>query len=265
MVRRLSPRMPEPFCARRSTSRAPCTRSRSAAHRRARRMASASTRLCCCEREVSQRTCKPVGRCVSSTVDSVLLRFWPPEPVPRHIDQSRSRSSTRTSTAVGSGRTATVMVLVCTRPWRSLGGTRCQRWPPGSSRKQPAAPAPTTRKSMTPRRSSRSSISKTVAERAARVDGELLLHEQLGVVAAFGGADLDDDGHGSPPAGEGTGTRRRIFCEGRSAERGEVERGLHDGFRIVSARRARKSRWLQGARAILIRQLFSLQLRKALQ
>src|SRR5215467_6460730 len=100
----------------------------------------------------------------------------------------------RSSASLGSGSTATVMVLVWTRPRFSLGGTRCQRWPPGSSRKQAAALAPTARKSITPRRSSRSSISKPVAERAARIDRELLLHQQLGIIAAFGGTDLDDHG-----------------------------------------------------------------------
>ena len=49
---------------------------------RARSNPSAASRFCNCDRDVSHRTCNPDGRCVSSTVDSVLLRFCPPGPVP---------------------------------------------------------------------------------------------------------------------------------------------------------------------------------------
>src|SRR5262245_39024360 len=88
------------------------------------------------------------------------------------------------------------MVLVWTRPRFSVGGMRCQRWPPASSRNAAAAPEPSARKTIRPRRRSTSSRLKTVAERAFRVNRELFLDQGLGVVAAFGGADLDNHGHG---------------------------------------------------------------------
>src|SRR5215467_2908697 len=102
----------------------------------------------------------------------------------------------RSSASLGSGSTATVMVLVCTRPRFSLGGTRCQRWPPASSRNAAAARGPSARATIRPRRCSRIARLKAVAERAARVDRELLFDQGLGVVAALGGADFDDQGHG---------------------------------------------------------------------
>src|SRR5262249_5641493 len=99
--------------------------------------------------------------------------------------------------SVGSGSTATVMVLVWTRPRFSLGGTRCQRWPPASSWNASSAPLPHTRKIRVPSLRSVSSRSKTPPRRALPVDPELVQDEELGVVAALGGADLDNHGHES--------------------------------------------------------------------
>ena len=78
----LVPGIPDPTRPPRSAARASPTRAASSAHSRARSNPSAATRFCNCDRDVSHRTCIPVGRCVSSTVDSVLLRFCPPGPVP---------------------------------------------------------------------------------------------------------------------------------------------------------------------------------------
>jgi hypothetical protein len=42
----------------------------------------------------------------------------------------------------GSGITATVQALVWMRPWVSVAGTRCTRWPPDSNRRRPYTLSP---------------------------------------------------------------------------------------------------------------------------
>src|SRR5262249_27596852 len=91
------------------------------------------------------------------------------------------------------GSTATVMVLVWTRPRLSLGGTRCQRCPPASSSKAASAPAPVTRSTTTPGTWWTISASKTALRHVPRVNAELELDERLRVIPAFRRADLDDD------------------------------------------------------------------------
>ena len=74
--------------------------------------------------------------CISSAASDVykrqcLLRCWPPAPVPEN--QSISQSCWLKLTTVTSGSMiATVTVDVCTRPFRSVGGTRCILCPPDS-------------------------------------------------------------------------------------------------------------------------------------
>ena len=74
----------------------------------------------------------PVGTWRRRQLAITLLRFCPPGPVPLNQVISRS-SSRRTSRSRGScDITATVTVLVCTRPRFSVGGTRWTLCPPAS-------------------------------------------------------------------------------------------------------------------------------------
>ena len=80
----------------------------------------------------------PVGRWVTRTAESVLLMCWPPAPLARKVSMRRSAGLICTALASsGSGITATVQALVWMRPWDSVVGTRCTRWPPDSRRSQP--------------------------------------------------------------------------------------------------------------------------------
>src|SRR5262245_6173542 len=90
------------------------------------------------------------------------------------------------STSLGSSSTATVTVLVWTRPRFSFGGTRCQRWPPASSANAWRAPRPDTRITANPGRSSTSSALKRPPARDLHVDRDLPRDERLRVVAALG-------------------------------------------------------------------------------
>ena len=74
-------------------------------------------------------TTTPVGRCVMRIALSVLLTCWPPAPELYTCRFARSLGSISTSTSSSSacGSTATVAVLVWTRPWASVTGTRCTR------------------------------------------------------------------------------------------------------------------------------------------
>jgi len=73
------------------------------------------------------------GRCVMRIALSVLLTCWPPAPLARKVSMRRSAGFNCTSSASsGSGITATVQALVWMRPWLSVTGTRCTRWPPDS-------------------------------------------------------------------------------------------------------------------------------------
>ena len=65
---------------------------------------------------------------------SVLLTCWPPAPLARKVSiRSSFGSRVISSVSSGSGRTATVQALVWIRPWVSVTGTRCTRWPPDSN------------------------------------------------------------------------------------------------------------------------------------
>lgn len=192
IVRILSPRIPLPTCWRRSCARAVWSAAARAAIIRARSTAKARARFRCWLRSSSHRTVRPVGRCVTTTADSVLLRCCPPAPDPRQVCHSSSDGGMRHSASVGSGSTATVIVLVWTRPRRSVGGIRCQRWPPPSFAKTWAALSPTTRRQIKPERCSRISASKPVPLCSGDVDPSLVTNEEPGVFAAFSGSNFDD-------------------------------------------------------------------------
>lgn len=115
-----------------------------------------------------------------------MFRCCPPGPLPRRVVHWRSDGSIRRSMGSGSGRTATVTVLVWTRPRRSVGGTRCHRWPPASLPKATAAAAPETRRTISPGRSSITSSSKIPPQCSPRVDACLFAHEQFRVGPALG-------------------------------------------------------------------------------
>ncbi len=51
--------------------------------------------------------------------------------------RSSAGSIATSSAASASGSTATVQALVWMRPWLSVAGTRCTRWPPDSKRSAP--------------------------------------------------------------------------------------------------------------------------------
>jgi hypothetical protein len=145
------------------------------------------------QRSVSHRTVMPVGRWRTWTALSVFCRCCPPLPDARHVEMSSSRGSIRgNSISLGSASTATVTVLVWTRPRFSFGGTRCQRCPPASSANVAAAPLPLTRSTQNPARSSTISMSKQPPAGEPRVDRGLHADERLRVVAAFRRAHFED-------------------------------------------------------------------------
>lgn len=96
------------------------------------------------------------------------------------------------SDSSGSGKTATVMVLVCTRPRFSVGGTRCHRWPPASLANVSSAPGPDTTNATNPSVCSVISTSKTPPLHQFHVDGELIFDEELCVSATFGSTNFYD-------------------------------------------------------------------------
>ena len=104
----------------------------------------------------SHRTSIPVGRCRARTAESVTSRCWPPAPDPRIVSTSTSSGRMVSATSRCSASTAIVIVLVCTRPRFSVGGTRCQRCPPGSPANSAAAPRPVITSDAKPGRSSTS-------------------------------------------------------------------------------------------------------------
>ena len=196
MVRRLSPRIPEPTCCRLCESRAPINTLFCCSHSRARSSAIALALFCVRLRSVSQRTASPDGLCLIKQQLLVLFLFCPPEPLPRIIWHSMSDSEMRTCASVGSGNTATVIVLVWTRPRFSVGGTRCQRCPPASFANTSFTFGPLTSKITIPERCSIISKLKTPPNPQLNVNGELLKHQVFGVCAAFSGSNLYD--HGTP-------------------------------------------------------------------
>lgn len=92
----------------------------------------------------------PDGICVIRHEVFTLFRFCPPHPVPLYHSIFSSESATPTLTTDGS-ITATVTVEVWTLPLRSVGGTRCMRWPPGSLNK-PDKSLPSTAMCISPSR-----------------------------------------------------------------------------------------------------------------
>src|SRR5690348_3780150 len=75
----------------------------------------------------------PVGTCVIRIADSVLLTYCPPAPLDLYVSICKSEGLISTSTSSSTcGSTATVAVLVCTRPCDSVTGTRCTRCTPDS-------------------------------------------------------------------------------------------------------------------------------------
>jgi hypothetical protein len=96
----------------------------------------------------------------------------------------------------GSASTATVIVLVCVRPRFSVGGTRCHLCPPVSPANSAAAPRPEMQSTAMPGRFSTRSTLKRPPRAKAQVDLHLIEHEELGISAALGSSNLDDDGIG---------------------------------------------------------------------
>mmetsp|Transcript_6313 Transcript_6313/g.21660 ORF Transcript_6313/g.21660 Transcript_6313/m.21660 type:complete len:223 (+) Transcript_6313:651-1319(+) len=80
-----------------------------------------------------QKILIPLGLCVRCTAVSTLFTFCPPAPPLLAVVISQSLGSTLTSTSSTSGITATVAVLVWTRPLLSVAGTRCTLWTPASN------------------------------------------------------------------------------------------------------------------------------------
>jgi hypothetical protein len=75
----------------------------------------------------------PVGLWVRSIAVSTLLTFCPPAPPERAVDRVMSSFLISIVTSSTSGITATVAVLVCTRPAVSVAGTRWTRCTPASN------------------------------------------------------------------------------------------------------------------------------------
>lgn len=102
-----------------------------------------------------------------------------------------------------------MMVEVCTRPLFSVGGTRCQRWPPASLENALWAPLPSTLKTAMPGRFSTIEALKPPPLTVLQIDRQLLVDEQLGVRTAFGSTDFDDYVfHGSSWAHHSTRLRK---------------------------------------------------------
>ena len=142
----------------------------------------------------------PVGRCVIRTAESVVLTLWPPGPDERYTSIFRSLGSMSTSTSSASGSTDTVAEDVCTRPLASVTGTRWTRCTPAScsSRVQASSPLHQVgrlveaallglRAPRRPRTSSRA------GRRSARYISARSRREEVGLLAALGAADLEDD------------------------------------------------------------------------
>ena len=90
--------------------------------------------LRCWLRSSWHSTTVPVGKCVIRTAESVLLICWPPAPEARKVSILKSAGLIWISSiSSASGMTATVHAEVCIRPWVSVWGTRCTRWPPDSN------------------------------------------------------------------------------------------------------------------------------------
>lgn len=96
----------------------------------------------------------PVGKWVIRHEFWCLFLYCPPAPVPLYHSIFKSFNGIDTDPiSVLRSMTATVTVLVCTLPLRSVGGTRCILCPPGSLSK-PDKSTPSTSKLHSPRRTS---------------------------------------------------------------------------------------------------------------
>ena len=80
--------------------------------------------------------------CPASAVPAHSVSYLPIKCCACHL--FRAHPSTNTHTSSASGSTTTDAVLVCTRPSRSVEGTRCTRCTPASCRNRLKAPPPVT-------------------------------------------------------------------------------------------------------------------------
>lgn len=207
MVRILSERIPQPTWSFLVALRSLVAARVWASLRRVLRSPRAVWRLMCWLLPPSTRTVVFVGMCRRITTVSVLLRCWPPLPVPRVNCSSRSRGRRATSRSLGSLRTATVTVLVWTRPLFSVAGMRCHRCPPGSCSNADAALGPSTRNSKNPDRTSNTAWSKSLHGHVFLVDAELLEDELFCVFTTFTRSDFDENSHGRRYTRDGGNTQ----------------------------------------------------------
>lgn len=147
----------------------------------------------CCDRSVSTRTRSPEGLWTAITHELVLFRCWPPAPEPLVAVNSTSRRLSVAICSALASSTATVTVEVWTRPLLSVGGMRCQRCPPASSRNC-AAPDPLISIARKPSRRSRTARSKTLPHCSRSVGRQHVTDEQFRVVATFSRSDLKNVG-----------------------------------------------------------------------
>ncbi len=84
------------------------------------------------------------GMCLTTTALSVLFLCCPPFPDPLQVEISKSLGFNLNSFSVGSFKTATVIVLVWTRPNLSVGDIRCHLCPPDSFSNNFSTPIPKT-------------------------------------------------------------------------------------------------------------------------
>ncbi len=144
-------------------------------------------------------TTMPVGRWVMRTAESVVLTDCPPGPDERYTSMSRSLGSMCTSISSASGSTVTVADDVCTRPWDSVTGTRWTRCGPPSclslvhtavalDQEGDLAEAAQVR-----RAGAQHLEAPSLSRGVGAVHLEEVAGEQVGLLAALGAADLDDD------------------------------------------------------------------------
>ena len=126
-------RSPVPICDLRWAAYLACSSAVFCSSKRDRSTFMACSLFFCCERPSMQRTIMPLGLCWICTAESVVFTPWPPGPEARQTLITKSSGLISISTASASGNTATVTVLVCTRPCVSVAGTRCTRWTPLSN------------------------------------------------------------------------------------------------------------------------------------
>lgn len=106
-----------------------------------------------------------------------------------------------------------MIVEVCTRPFRSVGGILWKRCPPPSLRKAWAAPLPVTIRTTIPSCSSMISRSKTPPGAELGVDAHLLPNEEFCVETAFSRPNFDDDfvHDSTSPVGHVVATKNPAF------------------------------------------------------